>query len=1245
MNWQKKITKLFSAAFFLLFLFSCNGDGCVEADEFDNEFVRVDANPTSDGVYGTYNNDNGGQTANWHSTDLRSNGEGLLIHITGAWTPWYGQQMTNDRLNNLPLCQTCAKRGDQSVGNCICYSGQTPQPEIGIAGTPINTNCSLSSNQNDPSKCTCTQQNGNATAYGVFHFPLAFYNKNHTVKLPDEQAPACKYKAGMGLYIGLFGSSGTEMPTRAYHMFSQTSICTITRNSNGECIDSQGNDRTRYVFRSANDRNLMKDDHNNNDGTDTNTSDDTYHRANEFIKLIIQDQYYSDNYGSYNVIFLKGLIRDGDTGLLEYLVSIVEDAVLGKVDDDGTRHGSVIEYMYKAIVQDTYFAATLQICLSLYIAFFGLATLFGLAEINSKKELIGRTVKIGLIIMFTNPSSWYFYNQIIVGFFKDSMDFLITFITNLSDSNLDDDTDPIKIAQMARATTDSDASRFSYIDSIIKMLFSENVTKKIWGLFFSTFFGFVYIIAIYLLIFYFLYVMLLAATIYTITLIKLVFVLALGPLFISFSLFSQTSGMFKKWVAFLGARSLEIVLLFLVLYPFVMIIDQKIIGLLSFRTCFEHFGIGHFQFSILKSYHGRGFADWIHDLVTIGGLLFILQMILDQVPKVAEALISIQGEGGSADDTKGTASLASSIMKFASGTGYSAVSSALSTAGAVAFRGARLASRKSGLSGAMDYAFNKIPFRGPRARLRDSIIDDALKQARNKVLKDNPALGKDGNQLDLEKAIRNAAFNDPKFGLNAYKYGSSDPKAAGGRTKAALYGLTSDNIAKRMDEKLVNQPLKDYLKKRAKELKGADANNIKLGKDAHKQLEKDARDWAKKNILGGEGSIDDNLRNLKSFMKGELKLSSNEAAKKFAGNEAGKNRYMQHLIERKQDRNEKNKNKWFKFNAKGATDFARKVGYEEERGKGFMDKHLGINTAKGFSLLKRVGFLDRRFGRYQDQKDNALAAASRDYVTSGKAERDKEKLTAHYQSRQSEFEEGPYRRKLQDKLDARLAEVDRNFLAMKHIMEQDAFRKQQDEIARLGTEAERSRLLAQRELEYQQMLSRQLEESRALMNNPDYKNQMALNGGALAYQNGTIPFDGNTLAEAQARLMAFGDGQDMMGLSSSKIAIPVDGLQNFGGDISKSLSASTSGTAPDNSALKAAFDAEKGAARQIKELSSKKRQYVEYDLKQEQAKKGDDKDERKIKELEAELKDIDADISRQETKIATLDQQLKDINS
>ena len=84
---------------------------------------------------------------------------------------------------------------------------------------------------------------------------------------------------------------------------------------------------------------------------------------------------------------------------------------------------------------------------------YGFAVLFGIAEVN-KKELMNRVLKISLVIFFTSSDSWYFYNKIVVGFFKDSMDYLVSVFVSLGDAGWD-----LKSSQTLQISSDfADAS-------------------------------------------------------------------------------------------------------------------------------------------------------------------------------------------------------------------------------------------------------------------------------------------------------------------------------------------------------------------------------------------------------------------------------------------------------------------------------------------------------------------------------------------------------------------------------------------------------------------------------------------------------------------------------------------------------------------------------------------------------------------------------------------------------------------
>ncbi len=888
MNLTKKLIQILALIFLVLSNASCD-KSCVEADEFDVQSLVIESYPLKDGIFGSYDSANGGQRANWHNTDLKSNGDRFLIQIGGSWTSLQGKNQT--ALNALSRCDSCAKRYDASTPNCICYVGQNPTAEKGIDGVTLNINCSVAANQEDPLKCTCTQQHGLATDYGVYHFPLNLLQKNESLKTADDQTN-CKYDRGMGAYIALWGPRGASVPMRAYHLFSEEEICNILRDSQGKCLDAGGNDATRYVFKSANSRIFLKDDGIGNQTIDTDTANDVYHAPNEDVKVIMWDSYYSDNYGQYNVRILRGVGVAGDRGLLEFLVSIVEEVLMGKIGDDDKRHGGIIEFMYKSIIQDSGFVLVVQVSLALYIALFGAAHLFGVAEIASKKELMSRALKIGLIVFFISENSWYFYNKIVVGFFKDSMDYMVAMIMDMYDAEIGQ-TSMIKIAQMDRAADASNATRFSYVDLVIKNLMSSAVTKKIFGLFFNSIFGFLYIPIIYALIFSFIYVMLYIASMYAVNLIKLIFVLSLGPIFMIFTLFSKTTGMFKNWLAFLGARSLEVIVLFLVLYMFLAVLDKSFTDLLFYRTCGESHSLGLFSIVILMADVDRSFFEWMAKFIGVGGLLFITYMIIQKVPSVAGSLISIGGvKSGS------SAGMAGSMM----GAGFGLAKQAAGGLGAVAattarygIRGATIAARKSGLADALNGVADIIPIRvSPRRLWRDAVIDGAISKATA------AAGGKTGK--DRDTFIRNTARTELQMMLH------SNPN------KMAMLGVDMHNISERFDKKLVKDPMKKIIKEEAKKLKGNAASKVKFGKDAQDELKDAVLKRVGKEFYEGAvtvaSSYFDKSKGIDNLLKDKAELSSSSAARMLAGDDDAKNRYLTHLMDKQFD--QKKDQKWYK---------------------------------------------------------------------------------------------------------------------------------------------------------------------------------------------------------------------------------------------------------------------------------------------------------------------------------------------
>ena len=602
---------------------SSDDDYCVKPNDFDQDGVYLPAGTSSKSVIqGEYDPQSGGQIRDWIDTGYVSDGNGFSIRISGSWNPW-------STLVNAPPCKMVARDNNSFTNYCYRSSHDN-----GDKVADVNNLNNASDN------CTNLGPLNNAK-YGIYHIDRCSLTVSEAVKNPAEQNEGV-YSKGIGAYIGLFGRTGYETPLRAYHLFTEKELCDVVRNATSSlCLDKKGNDITTYVFESVNNKIFVKDDLAVNDGLDTRFSDDIYHKARESVKLIIHDAYYTDNSGGYYVIFDRGVIKSGDKGVFEYVVSLFEDYLLGNFDEDTQeRDGGLIKEFYNKIVADSAFINIVQLLITFYIIIFGVAIIMGVAQVSGN-DAVARIVKLGLIMLFISPGSWHIYNQYIVGLFKNGMDSVIKLFSDIADG-IYDESSLIHVAKANREVAYSNSTRFSFIDYLISKLFSESVARKIGGLFFGYSLGFFYVILIGFAIIAFFLVMMLAAFTYIENLIRMSILLAVGPMLFPFWLFSRTSGIFTKWAGNLASSSVSILLLFLTLYNMLIVLDVKFTELFAFKVCLKNVMLGYF-IPIRVFVADSGLSGFAVNLVEIFGLIYITKVVIEKIPEVSGGIIRIAG--------------------------------------------------------------------------------------------------------------------------------------------------------------------------------------------------------------------------------------------------------------------------------------------------------------------------------------------------------------------------------------------------------------------------------------------------------------------------------------------------------------------------------------------------------------------------------------------------------------------------
>ena len=928
MLFAKKIKQILLLVFLVSVLASCD-KVCYEADQFYDKMHTIKANGidhvNGDGgtrtITGKYNDSDGGQIIEWQKTGMIANGGYFMLAISGGWTDIaisdYGDKDQSKIISKAPSCRLCFKKA--GTNNCLCgpiLDDAQFNREGGVMwevseSESLNTNEGQNNSTPGPDcngedgdnidKCTCKKplddekkdffNNNNE----IFHvFPRDAYKKTSTASdwssaRNRENRKDCAYKMGVGLYIGLIpsekGSGG--VPPVAYHLASQQVVCPIGLDSQARCIDDRGVDRTKVIYRSPGLR-IFKQS--------KPGEPDVYHKLGDEVKLNIYDRYLSDDSGGYNVEFMRGVIAKEGDGIMADIVRSFDRYLFGanyfdeklkiRIKKDG-----MVEFMYKAILQDSIVRSVISISLVMYICFLGLAFFMGMTDFG-KKEIMMRLLKIGLVVLFTNANACLWYNEIIVTFFKNGMDTLVNMISGIFESNMELTVASVNLQGEGDSVAVDAGRKFIYSDKLIMDLVSTPTITKIFGLFWIkgkgfNFFALIYIPAILLLIIYFIYMVLDVALKYMINILKICIGLALGPVFILFSLFEKTKDMFNNWVAFVAARSLEIVILFAMLHPFLIILDLSFKEMLMFKVCSVDVGADLLKYSVWETENtGRGIYDWFQYFLKIAALIFITKSVCDRAGYISGQLISIGGianadpvsQGGRGESgfnmassiTKGIFSLAKTAIT------NSKISQAGKFAGRVMIRNLTKAGRAGigefgSINDMVNNAFKAVGIRnrGLRSYMRDREVDNAF----NLVSQEANQKGLEGKERD--KYIRQEVNNrmDLFEGQN--------------KNKASLLGLDPKNIKKRLDKKLIEEPLKKFIEQQGENLK----NQGKMGKEARDGIKTGAEDWANQNL---DLSKDEVNRKVSEFFKKTSVKGAMKSASEVTASQAAK--YVKHLV-------------------------------------------------------------------------------------------------------------------------------------------------------------------------------------------------------------------------------------------------------------------------------------------------------------------------------------------------------------
>ncbi len=256
------------------------------------------------------------------------------------------------------------------------------------------------------------------------------------------------------------------------------------------------------------------------------------------------------------------------------VVSAVMQTIIGLLDNTS-------KALYETVIhEDSAFIQARNAAILLAVIIYGVMIIFNLANFKPG-EILGLLFKIGMIMLFTSPNGWQFFNAFVGDFFFGTMIEMIEIFNG----------------QTAATTSAGYIGQASTTDRLIAPLsmFNWPMARVISTQFFITIIAslalptYGFIIALLLLWggFNLIRALVMALFTYIRCIVGLWFLFALAPIFFLLLLFGRTRNLFEGWMNMVVQFTLEPILLFAFLAFFVTITTSSLGELMKVNWCWE----------------------------------------------------------------------------------------------------------------------------------------------------------------------------------------------------------------------------------------------------------------------------------------------------------------------------------------------------------------------------------------------------------------------------------------------------------------------------------------------------------------------------------------------------------------------------------------------------------------------------------------------------------------------------------
>ncbi|MGL9717180.1 MAG: type IV secretion system protein [Wolbachia sp.] len=550
---------------------------CISADYFGPKPITVsahfpddhDAFIPKDGELldpdtGEFNNGfHPNQVVKWEDTGLETNGDDLIVRVSGAWTSWSNsnkkESNKEESKSNDSLLQELerikyetkfeGKQSDNSLPgfHLVCNDYKSSMQKFSSSSS-VSCDVSCKCINEDDGKDTvshgapCWFTNGHG-AYLLFRRSFIDKDGGKTMEPdPNESLKSMRNPQSPTIHLG-------------YNSVAE----------NGSGLFTLDRDSTELKDRSCNQVKLKKG-------------------WKIYVKIL--DRYYLDNAGGYSLEFLGGVQKPSTFGFFDYVYNYLKCVLL--INENCKEHfnsndPAAAQAMFQNIAEkSTSFHNFVISLLVLFIVVSSLLYLLGMIR-EAKHDMLIRMIKITLVIVLISPGSFrFFYDHFLVLFVK-GLEQLISIITNFA-PNMNTGSDP-NIAQGGEAAR---IKLFSFMEDMFNKFFAYSVWKKFAALLHYQMWASILMIpAIFIGIVLYFLLCLYAYIIFLSGFMGIAFLIAIMPLFLISILFSPLKSLFEGWIKFCISFCLQSIMIFALLSLLAAIIMNTFYRQLGFTVCYN----------------------------------------------------------------------------------------------------------------------------------------------------------------------------------------------------------------------------------------------------------------------------------------------------------------------------------------------------------------------------------------------------------------------------------------------------------------------------------------------------------------------------------------------------------------------------------------------------------------------------------------------------------------------------------